>query len=134
MRRLRDLSFFLHMLPLSMFNDFSGETGRERNIFLSLLSSPYICHTHACAHSHSQIILPALFQPFVTHTLAHSQTPICTSSHNYSHTHQHFFWMIKSEESDHSIMWEMCFSDIIEMSKKVSCSSKIRKKQNFPFP
>ena len=64
--------------------------------------------SHTCIHTHAhKLSYPHCY----CHTLhAHSLT------HTFTHTH--FFWMIKSEESDHTIMWEMCFSDIIEMGKK----------------
>ena len=38
--------------------------------------------------------------------------------------------MIKSEESDHTIMWEMCFSDIIEMGKKRFLKQQYQKASN----
>ena len=64
--------------------------------------------SHTCIHTHAH----KLSYP---HCYCHS-LPAHSLTHTFTHTH--FFWMIKSEESDHTIMWEMCFSDIIEMGKK----------------
>ena len=77
--------------------------------------------SHTCIHTHAhKLSYPHCY----CHTLhAHSLT------HTFTHTH--FFWMIKSEESDHTIMWEMCFSDIIEMGKKRFLKQQYQKAKFF---
>ena len=102
-----------------MFDDFS-RTGLARIIFYPCVPHPiYVTHMHS--HTRSQIILPSLLLPFFTRALTHT----------FAHTH--FFWMIKSEESDHTIMWEMCFSDIIEMGKKTFLEATISESKIFHF-
>ena len=77
--------------------------------------------SHTCIHTHAhKLSYPHCY----CHSLhAHSLT------HTFTHTH--FFWMIKSEESDHTIMWEMCFSDIIEMGKKRFLKQQYQKAKFF---
>ena len=103
------------------------ELGKEEIFFILAFLTLYMSHT--CMHKHTltnyltRTVTAIPYTPSLTRisTHTHKHSPVILPYiHSNTHTLSHFFWMIKNEESDHTIMWEMCFSDIIEIDKNVS--------------